>query len=78
MISRLVLDRVSARTSVAAVTKYGMIAMTPRNSAPPHVMRMITLFRYSCVGLPGLIPGMNPPFLCRFSARLCCWNTTSV
>ena len=63
---------VRARMSVTCEMKNGSTAIKPRKSAPPQVIRRMTLFRYSWVGRPGRMPGMNPPFRCRFSARRCC------
>ena len=62
MINRLKLLSWRARTSVAAVTNHGLMATPPRKRAPPTVILTITRFRYSCVGLPGRMPGMKPPF----------------
>src|SRR5947208_16167620 len=46
----------------------GKRAMEARNSEPGSVMRTRMLFRYSAVGRPGRMPGMNPPYFRRLSA----------
>ena len=46
----------------------GNTAMNAKNRAPANVIRVITLSRYSAVGLPGLNPGMNPPYFLRLFA----------
>ena len=46
----------------------GNTATVPRNSEPARVIRLTTRPRYSCVGRPGRMPGMNPPFLRSCSA----------
>ena len=40
----------------------GSIAITLKNSPPNNVNLLIIDDKYSVVGLPALIPGMNPPF----------------
>ena len=45
---------------VNPVIKKGAIATAPKNKAPAQVILTMTLFKYSCVGNPGLIPGINP------------------
>jgi len=39
-----------------------MIAMKPRNIDPGRVILDSILSKYSAVFLPGLTPGINPPF----------------
>ncbi len=40
----------------------GIIAMSARNIAPTNVILLSDLTMKSVVGLPGLIPGMKPPY----------------
>ena len=40
----------------------GMSAMSIRNTAPKNVTLLLTFFKKSLVGLPALIPGINPPY----------------
>ena len=46
----------------------GNIANIASENPPTNVNLETTLFKYSDVGLPGLIPGMKPPFCCRLLA----------
>ena len=38
------------------------MAITAKNNPPNHVIFDITDDKYSVVGFPALIPGINPPF----------------
>src|ERR1700712_4770287 len=49
--------------------RFGRIAMKPRYSEPGNVIRLSTYCRYSAVGRPGRMPGMNPPYFFMSSAR---------
>ena len=49
-------------SAVLWLMSVGRIAMNARKTAPTNVILVITLFKYSTVDLPGLIPGINPPF----------------
>ena len=40
----------------------GIIAIIAKNSPPNNVTFDVTDVRYSVVGFPALIPGINPPF----------------
>ncbi len=51
-----------------AMRMFGRIATTARYTAPTSVMRVRILSMNSAVRFPGLIPGMNPPYLRMFSA----------
>ena len=46
----------------------GNVAIIARNSAPTIEILPITFARYSIVALPGLMPGMKPPFDFMFCA----------
>ena len=46
----------------------GIVAMSMRNRAPKRVSLLEIFVRYVQVGLPGRIPGINPPFSCMFFA----------
>ena len=61
-------DKANISRAVKLPIKVGIVAITARKIAPTKVILDITLFRYSTVGLPGLIPGINPPFAFIFSA----------
>ena len=41
--------------------KIGIIATILKPSAPMKITLLRILFKYSVVGLPGLIPGIKPP-----------------
>ena len=49
--------------------KFGMTETSARYSAPTSVRRVSTKLRYSAVGRPGRMPGMNPPYFFMSSAR---------
>ena len=49
-------------STLNCITIDGMIATTPRNKAPGRVIREMTESMNSAVLVPGLTPGMNPPF----------------
>src|SRR5215467_14048336 len=55
-----------APTSASATI--GIRAMRPRYSEPGAVSRVSTKLRYSAVGRPGRMPGMNPPYFFMLSA----------
>ena len=44
------------------LSSIGSIAIIARNTPPNNVNLEITEDKYSVVGLPALIPGINPPF----------------
>ena len=46
-------------------TNVGIVAIIASATAPAIVILFKTLLNYSAVGLPGLIPGINPPFSLR-------------
>lgn len=48
--------------SISLNTIEGISATKARNIAPKSVILLETRFKCSVVGLPGLIPGMKPPF----------------
>ena len=56
----------------------GSAATAARNNAPGNVRRARMRSRNSAVGLPGRTPGMNPPYLRRFSAWSTGLNVTAV
>ena len=56
----------------------GIIAITAKKIAPVKVILFITFCKYSTVGLPGLIPGTNPPFAFILSATSIGLKVTAV
>ena len=48
--------------------QFGRTAMMPRYNEPGSVIRERTNCRYSAVGRPGRMPGMNPPYFFMSSA----------
>ena len=63
---------------VSCPTIVGSVATTARKIAPTKEILLITFVRYSTVALPGLIPGINPPFCFMFCAISTGLNVTVV
>ena len=69
MISRLTpLNGNWLATPSAPSATSGNSAITPRYTEPGAVSLLSTYWRYSAVGRPGLMPGMNPPYFFMLSA----------
>ena len=67
----IIIIPVALNAEIKPLTSVGLIALkisdgttvkNARKSAPKNVIHLLILAKYSVVVLPGLIPGMNPPF----------------
>ncbi len=56
----------------------GITAIIAKKLAPINVSLEATLSKYSAVGFPGLMPGINPPYFFIFSATSLGSKTTAV
>lgn len=56
----------------------GAEAISARDNAPIKVILFDIFCKYSPVGLPGLIHGINPPYCCKFFAYSTVLNCIAV
>ena len=66
---RVLVQRAMESAIVNLENKIGSPAIIDKNAAPSTVRRVKTFVIYSFVSSPGLIPGIYPPFSCKFFAN---------